>query len=95
MEEKICENHKYFCVFFFHFLKNKIRQVAEFRHQKKKIQIVSANSVGGNLVEFFQIMFKKHENFVISMDVLAIFRNKKIKLATSRSGHFIDVQQHF
>jgi hypothetical protein len=83
-----------FLCFFFHFLK-KIRQVAEFRHQKKKTQIVSANSVGGNLVEFFQKMFKKHENFVISMDFLAIFGNKINKLATSRSGHFIDVQRHF
>jgi len=92
--EKICENHKCFCVFF-SFPEKKFRQVAEFIHQKKKTQIISADSVWGNLVEFFQKMFKKHENFVISMDFLAIFRNKINKLATSRSGHFIDVQRHF
>jgi len=65
----------FFVVSFFFFISwKKNRQVAEFCHQNKKTQVVSANSVGGNLVEFFQKMFKKHENFVISMDVLAIFR---------------------
>jgi hypothetical protein len=49
----------------------------------------SPSLAGRNLANFFfKKMKNKHENFVISRDVFAIFGNKIIKLATSKPRHF-------